>query len=84
MPGMRVPAQVRAIAGWGRRPSTARARALAARHGLPFIALEDGFLRSVGLGVAGAQPLSLVVDDFGIYYDATTPSRLEETRTGRE
>lgn len=77
MPGMRVPAQVRAIAGWGCRPSTARARALAARHGLPLIALEDGFLRSVALGVAGAQPLSLVVDDLGIYYDATTPSRLE-------
>ncbi len=77
VPGMRVPAQVQAIAGWGCRPSTARARAVAARHNLPFIALEDGFLRSVGLGVAGAQPLSLVVDDLGIYYDATTPSRLE-------
>ena len=75
--GTTSPAQVQSIAGWGRRPSTARARALAARHNLPFIALEDGFLRSVGLGVDGAAPLSLVVDDLGIYYDATEPSRLE-------
>ncbi len=65
------------MAGWGQRPSTKRARAYASRHGLPFVALEDGFLRSCGLGVHGASPLSLVVDDLGIYYDATQPSRLE-------
>ena len=49
-------ARVDAIAGWGRRPTTERARAYAARRDLPFLALEDGFLRSVGLGVAGAAP----------------------------
>src|SRR5690606_987596 len=37
----------------------------------------DGFLRSVGLGVSGAPPLSIVVDELGIYYDATRPSALE-------
>ena len=68
---------INAVAGWGQRPSTKKARAHAIRHGLPFLALEDGFLRSCGLGVHGAQPLSLVVDDLGIYYDATQPSRLE-------
>jgi capsular polysaccharide export protein len=66
-----------AVAGWGQRPSTKRSRAYASRHGLPFVALEDGFLRSCGLGVHGAPPLSLVVDDLGIYYDAAQPSRLE-------
>lgn len=65
------------VAGWGRRASTDRLRAFAGRAQLPFIALEDGFLRSVGLGVDGAAPLSLVVDDLGVYYDATQPSRLE-------
>jgi capsular polysaccharide export protein len=65
-----------AIAGWGRRPSTVRARAYAQRHGLPFVALEDGFLRSTGLG-SEDPPLSIVRDDLGIYYDAGTPSRLE-------
>ena len=39
--------------------------------------LEDGFLRSVGLGADLIRPLSWVVDGRGIYYDATRPSDLE-------
>ena len=39
--------------------------------------IEDGFLRSSGLGADLVRPLSLVIDDVGIYYDATRPSRLE-------
>jgi capsular polysaccharide export protein len=39
--------------------------------------IEDGFLRSSGLGADLVCPLSLVIDDLGIYYDATRPSRLE-------
>ncbi|WP_041527209.1 capsular polysaccharide biosynthesis protein [Paracoccus aminophilus] len=39
--------------------------------------VEDGFLRSRGLGAALVPPLSLVVDDLGIYYDPTRPSRFE-------
>ena len=39
--------------------------------------LEDGFLRSSGLGADLVRPLSLVIDDMGLYYDATRPSRLE-------
>jgi capsular polysaccharide export protein len=39
--------------------------------------LEDGFLRSVGLGADLTAPLSWVVDQRGIYYDATRPSDLE-------
>lgn len=66
------------VMGWGLRPSTKRARAFAHRNAIPYIAIEDGFLRSVGLGVAGFPPLSLVYDDLGIYYDTTKPSRLEK------
>ncbi|WP_248298209.1 capsular polysaccharide biosynthesis protein [Tabrizicola sp. YIM 78059] len=40
--------------------------------------VEDGFLRSRGLGANLVPPLSLVTDDRGIYYDPTRPSRLEE------
>lgn len=65
-----------AVAGWGRKPSAVRAQAYANRHGLPMLRLEDGFLRSAGLAVAGAPPLSIVIDDVGIYYDTTAPSRL--------
>ena len=40
--------------------------------------VEDGFVRSRGLGAALVPPLSLVTDDLGIYYDPATPSRLEK------
>ncbi len=66
-----------AILGWGRRPTTSRALAYAKRHSLPFWALEDGFLRSHGTG-DNFPPLSLVVDDIGIYYDSTNPNALEK------
>lgn len=65
------------IGGWGRKPTAARARKIAAETGLPFVSLEDGFLRSFGLGVQGAPLHSLIVDYTGIYYDATAPSDLE-------
>ena len=39
--------------------------------------MEDGFLRSVGLGADLVRPLSWVVDGRGIHYDATRPSDLE-------
>jgi len=67
----------RAVLGWGMKPTAATGRAYAAKRGLTYVALEDGFLRSVGLGESGATSLSVVVDDLGIYYDATRPSRLE-------
>jgi len=70
------------VVGWGRKRNTASARRYAAAQGLPYLALEDGFLRSVGLGVHGDPPLSVVVDDAGIYYDATRPSRLENLLNG--
>ena len=71
-----------AVAGWGHKGTAERARAYAARHGLPYWALEDGFLRSVGLGGANEPPLSLIVDERGIYYDARTVSGLEELLQG--
>jgi capsular polysaccharide export protein len=62
--------------GWGRKPSTAQGQKAARRHGLPFVCLEDGFLRSVGLGNQD-PPLSIVQDRSGIYFDAGGPSDLE-------
>ena len=44
----------------------------------PVIRVEDGFIRSVGLGADLVQPQSWVMDDVGMYYDATRPSRLEQ------
>jgi len=41
------------------------------------VRVEDGFLRSCGLGAELTPPLSLVCDPKGIYYDPTAPSHLE-------
>jgi len=54
--------QANAIAGWGYRLTTIKARKYAIENQLPFISLEDGFLRSVGLGLDGFSPLSLIAD----------------------
>lgn len=55
----------------GKEPAGLVAPGLAVRR------VEDGFLRSRGLGAALVPPLSLVTDRRGIYYDATRPSDLE-------
>jgi capsular polysaccharide export protein len=69
--GASVPAGARLLL-WGSgappegTPATAR-----------IVRLEDGFLRSVGLGADLTRPISWVMDEQGIYYDARRPSMLE-------
>lgn len=56
---------------WGRRPQTPqdfKSRA---------VRVEDGFIRSKGLGAAFNFPYSWVLDTSGIYFDAESPSDLE-------
>ena len=72
-----LPGAVDAIAVWGERPSAQRPVERAQKAGLPILRLEDGFVRSLDLGVNGVPPLGVIVDDLGIYYDARRPSRLE-------
>src|SRR5688500_11973246 len=55
-------AEAQGLLGWGLRRSGRQAATLAKRKNLPFAALEDGFLRSVGLGKAGAASVSLLAD----------------------
>jgi len=66
-----------ALAIWGRDPGRGVASRL--RHGPPanLLRVEDGFLRSVGLGANLIAPMSWVVDHSGIYYDAGSASDLE-------
>ena len=45
--------------------------------GVPLLRMEDGFLRSIGLGVALRPGASHVLDATGVYYDPTAPSDLE-------
>ncbi len=56
--------------------STESSEAAHAQH-LPLWRMEDGFLRSSGLGSDLHMPLSLVLDKTGIYYDARRASDLE-------
>ncbi|HMS93921.1 MAG TPA: capsular polysaccharide biosynthesis protein [Tabrizicola sp.] len=64
---------------WGRSPTAWRGEALARRHGLPLIRVEDAFLRSLHPGRArGEAPLGLLVDPIGVHFDAAGPSLLEE------
>lgn len=65
-----VPAGSTAII-WGNKKITPSPEAL------NLIQLEDGFLRSVGLGALFARPLSWVADNTGMYFDATSSSDLE-------
>lgn len=62
------------LAVWGYRPIPGRLAA-----GVRLLRLEDGFLRSVGLGADLIRPLSWVIDGRGMYYDSTRPSDLEVT-----
>ncbi|MEL6410180.1 MAG: capsular polysaccharide biosynthesis protein [Pseudomonadota bacterium] len=47
------------------------------------VRVEDGFLRSRGLGAELTPPLSLICDDLGIYYDPSRESRLERLIAAR-
>ena len=48
-----------------------------------FIRVEDGFIRSVGLGGDLFSPVSLLFDKKGIHYDFSKPSDLEELLQNR-
>ena len=68
--------QAKAIAVWGRKPRAKRGLHAAKRRGLPVISIEDAFLRSVLPGPKTA-PAGLILDDVGIFFDASQPSKLE-------
>lgn len=64
------------IVVWAAREPEGLAEAAAAQ-GAQLVRIEDGFLRSSGLGSNHVAGASLVVDAEGIYFDPRRPSRLE-------
>jgi capsular polysaccharide export protein len=64
------------IVAWETR-MPARLEAACAEAGVPLLRMEDGFLRSVGLGAAFLPGASCVLDERGIYYDPRRDSDLE-------
>ena len=73
---------ISAVAGWGHKSTAQQAMQYANAHQLPYLSLEDGFIRSIGLGPATPSQ-AMIIDDIGVYYDATTPSRFERLATQR-
>jgi len=73
-PGVPAPKHFDGMAGWGRKGVAGRE---AERLGKPYLALEDGFLRTAGLGGRKDPSLSLTADLTGVHYDASQPSDLE-------
>ncbi len=57
---------------WGMQPVP-----VALQHVKQIIRIEDGFIRSVGLGAAFNSPISWVLDDLGMYFNTQVESRLE-------
>lgn len=83
--GNRVSAAVRAslahggtqaIAAWATRIPH-RLETTIRREEVPLWRVEDGFVRSVGLGSDLRTPASIILDKRGIYYDPRQPSDLE-------
>lgn len=64
------------VVGWSSRLLPSHIEKAAAA-GVTLWRIEDGFVRSVGLGAGFVTAASLSVDRRGIYYDARTPSDLE-------
>ena len=64
------------LAVWPSRVSAGLV-AQAAERGVPLVRVEDGFVRSVGLGSNLVPPSSIAVDQLGIHYDPAHPSDLE-------
>lgn len=64
------------VIAWSSR-DTRRVEAACAEASVQFHRVEDGFIRSAGLGASFVQPSSLAFDTRGIFYDSTRPSDLE-------
>jgi capsular polysaccharide export protein len=72
-----------AVAIWPSRVSPTLIAA-AREQGVPLVRVEDGFVRSVGLGVDLVPPSSVVVDASGIHFDPRDPSDLEAVLNGTQ
>ena len=65
-----------AVAIWRARLTAAQERALAKRDP-PVIEIEDGFIRSAGLGADCVPPLSIIADASGPHFAPAAPSEIE-------
>ncbi|MAM58325.1 MAG: hypothetical protein CMN25_13395 [Salinicola sp.] len=64
---------------WGitPKPEKRKQREVASSLGKSILIIEDGFIRSMDIGLSGEPTLSIILDDRTSYYNAEKPSRLE-------
>jgi len=65
------------LLGWGFKKNTQKTRKRALQEGVPYWALEDGFISWLNHPTQDKQRLSLIVDKQGIYYDCSAPSGID-------
>ncbi len=71
--------KMKCIIVWGKKPKSDKYIDFVNE----FISVEDGFIRSVGLGGELYPPLSLLFDKKGIHYDSNNTNSLEELLQNR-
>ncbi len=65
------------VGTWGKSPTSGRGEKISDWKNTPVLRVEDAFLRSVLPGRSGEAPIGLMLDDMGVHFDSSTPSRLE-------
>lgn len=77
------PTEQDCFAVWGKGKPNITSEITVNYSAYTLIHIEDGFVRSVGLGSDLIRPHSLVLDASGIYFDPTKPSDLEHLLNDR-
>ena len=67
-----------AVVVWGRKSTSEKASNYAKRNNLKVLYLEDGWVRSASENAHSRRSYSLLLDNQGVYYDASEPSQLEQ------
>lgn len=66
------------VVGWGVKPNTKKAKNFACQRSVSYLHLEDGFISYLTHPSESDSRLSLIIDERGIYYDASAPSDVED------
>ncbi len=77
-------ASVDVFVQWGIAPNVGKIKQAVVQRALgrPLLIIEDGFIRSMNIGLSGEPGLSIIMDDTTAYYDATKASRLQRLLEG--
>lgn len=69
--------EIQAVVVWGRKETAQAGISYAKNIQVPVLYLEDGWVRSASKSAHSRRLYSILVDELGVYYDATQPSQIE-------